>query len=328
MKYLLTKSSKKNLFLLLKKEHNCNSIKELSNKIHVPIKTLQGWFYLEKRHIPKKIIDKYINKLEIISKKEDNWGQIIGGKLSYNLTLKNKGIKEIKRRQRLGGKNAAITKDNNQMKDFYVDINDPSFLEFYGILLGDGWLSNFNIKNKKTWQIGICGNLSNDEAFIKYCRSIVNKLFKRKGTLRNRPETNVIIMTFNHKFLLKYLNESLNFPIGRKNNLKIHNIIYSLNFEKIKFVIRGIFDTDGSFFLARSRNGAPSYPILNIHMNEPVLISQIGKILTDKGFRISYSDNGRLLKLSGKSQLEKWLNEIGTSNPYKLNNMIKYLEKS
>ncbi len=328
MKYLLTKSSKKELFSLLKREYYCNSIKELSIRIRIPIKTLQGWFYLTKRYIPEKIILRHLSKLEIVSEKENNWGQIMGGKLAYDRVIKNEGIYEIKRRQRLGGKNAAKTKEDREINNFHIDINDPSFLEFYGVLMGDGWLSNFVSTNKKIWLIGICGNLSHDRDFIYYCKSKINKLFSRKGTITNRYKNNVVYLTFSHKILLKYLNEKLHFPIGKKENLKIHNSIYSLGFNKVKFVIRGIFDTDGSFYLAKNKKGIRSYPILNIHMNEPILINQIGKILADKGFKVNYSDKGKLIRLSGKEQLEKWLNEIGTSNPYKLNKITQYLKKN
>ncbi len=60
MRILLTPSSKKELFILLKKKYQCNSIKELSAKMNISLKTLQGWFYLKDRCLPeKKIIEEF-----------------------------------------------------------------------------------------------------------------------------------------------------------------------------------------------------------------------------------------------------------------------------
>ncbi len=94
-----------------------------------------------------------------------------------------------------------------------------------------------------------------------------------------------------------------------------------MGYEKIKHVIRGIFDTDGTFYLGRNCKGIPSYPSIAIRMNEPLLIRQIGETLKRVNFRISYSNGGKMVRLQGKEQLKKWMEEIGSSNPYKLHKM-------
>ena len=57
-------------------------------------------------------------------------------------------------------------------------------------------------------------------------------------------------------------------------------------------------------------------------MGEPELIRQIQEILNNNGFTVAYDRNNNMIKLHGKSQLKKWLNEIGSSNPAKLNKMV------
>ena len=321
MRLLLTPSSKKNLFLLLKEKYNCKSIKELSKKINIPIKTLQGWFYLKDRCIPESILEKdFIDKIEIIDKKEDNWGQSNGGRKSYLLLVKSKGIEETKRRQSLGGTKAAMSKEKKERESFKINIADPLFLEFYGILLGDGWLSNFFTSSKKrVWLIGISCNLLLDMEFINYCRKNVKTLFKREGFITKRFDNNSVEFLFSNKLLLLYLNKTLSFPIGKKENLTIHNSIYSLGYDKVKHVIRGIFDTDGSFYLERNRKGIPSFPIISIHMKEPILIKQLTEILRNEGFRVNFDETNNQIKLKGRIQLSKWMNEIGSSNPKHLN---------
>ncbi|MBU0929621.1 MAG: hypothetical protein KJ623_00955 [Nanoarchaeota archaeon] len=322
MRLLLSRESKKKLFNLLKDKYKVNSIQELSIKTNFQIKTLQSWFYLKDRYLPSSIIDKsWFNKLDVLDIKQDNWGLIKGGKNAYHKIIRERGIASMKRQQALGGKRAAIIKERLEEEKFRINIRNPLFLELYGILLGDGWLSNFNIKNKKVWLIGISSNLKLDREYVNYYKSTIQKLFNRNGTVRIRSENNVSEFVLSHKILLKYLNEKLRFPIGKKENLRINSSIYSLGFSKLKYVLRGIFDTDGSFYLGKNKKGIPYYPIISIHMKEPKLIKQIQEILKSKGFKVAYDKNNNMIKINGKDQLKKWLNDIGSSNPYKLNKM-------
>lgn len=326
MRLLLSKMSKKKLFDLLKDKYEAKSIRELSVKSNFQIKTLQSWFYLKERYISDEIIDKsWFNKLDVLDVKEDKWGMIKGGKNAYSKAIRELGIVGVKKQQALGGKMAAITKEKLEKERFHINFDDPLFLEFYGILLGDGWLSNFKVKNKKVWLVGISSNLKLDKGFVDYYRAIVQKLFNRKGTVTIKPKNNVYEFIFGHKFLLKYLNKKLEFPVGKKENLKISSYVYSLGFNKLKYVLRGIFDTDGSFYLGKNNRRIPYYPIISIHMKAPKLIKQIQEGLNDKGFKIVYDRKNNMLKLKGRHQLKKWLDEIGSSNPYKLNKMRECL---
>ena len=327
MRLILDSSSKKKLFILLKEKYKCNSINELSFKIKISKKTLQGWFYTNKS-VPSNFIEPSIlEKLELIDKKENNWGQINGGKKGYFNAIKKYGIKKFRRMNAFGGKRAAITKEKTAKKDFIVNPKDSSFLEFYGNLLGDGWLSNYLSGKKKVWIVGFCGNLSKDKEFIEDYRRRVRILFHRDRKTREIPKNNLLVILFSHKLLLKYLNEKLAFPIGKKENLIIHSSIISLGFDKVKFVLRGIFDTDGTFFLQKNRKGIPSFPVISIHMNEIKLIRQMGEILEKKGFRVNYSDYGKMIRIQGKEQLKKWMNNIGSSNPKHVNKINNYFDK-
>src|SRR3989344_368827 len=177
MRLLISPSSKKELFLILKKKYNCNSINELSKEIKISVKTLQTWFYDTKRTIPEFFINSNdLDRLKIIDKRPDNWGNIKGGVNSYKINIKKYGIQTIKKRQSLGGINAGKIKAKMQEK-FNLNITDPLFLEFYGILLGDGWIGRYKSKDKTSWTIGITCNLSLDSEFIDYCRRNVKNLF-------------------------------------------------------------------------------------------------------------------------------------------------------
>ncbi|MDP3881900.1 MAG: hypothetical protein Q8Q31_03410 [Nanoarchaeota archaeon] len=324
MKILLSPDSKKKLLQILKKEYNCSTLLELAGKVGVKKKTLEGWFYIKERCIPHEVFAKFlVGDIKVVEKKEDYWGQIQGGKKGYEIILKKYGAASVKEIQSLGGKNGAHTKDLIQ-KQLKIDIEDNVFLEIYGALLGDGWLNSLSSKNGK-WLIGLCGNLKLDKQFILYHRKNIQNLVSRKGYLTERKDNNTIEFVFRHKWFFKFLNEELKFPAGLKNNLKIADQIYSLDYNKVMYVIRGIFDTDGSFYLEKNRKGIPVYPCISIHMKAPILIGQLYSLLVSQGFRVSFERSNNQIKLKGSKQLKKWMDEIGSSNLYKLKRMRRAL---
>jgi hypothetical protein len=325
MRMHLSPESKKRLFFLLKEKNKCKSIKELSKKLKIPKKTLQGWFYFKERTIPKEIIDKTIlNEIKILHVSEKNWGQKKGGKKGYEAIIKKYGKERVKEINSKGGLKTA-KKRLELEKPLEINLSNPIFLELYGSLLGDGWLSNFVSKGKRVWIIGLCGHISLDKKYLIYCNNNFERIFGRRGNFQEKPKTNTLQVIFRHKLFLKYLNEELDFPIGKKKNLKIHQSIYKKGYKKVKYVIKGIFDTDGSFHLSKSKKN-PS-PCISIHMKAPILIKQIGNILLKEGFKLSYSDHGTQIQLKGRIQLNKWMSEVGSSNSKHLNKIKKFLEE-
>lgn len=322
MRFLLSKISKRELFLFLRKKYKCSSIQDLAKKMNLHNRTLQDWLYEEKRYVPEEIIPGEIKShLEILDRKQDNWGQIQGGKKTYKILIKKYGLSEIKKRQIQGGLISRKISQINERNSFYLDTSNPLFLEFYGVLLGDGWMSKLNYKNKQIWLLGISGNRKLDKEFFLYLKKNVKELFNRKAYLKERPKTNSIELNFSHKILICFLNKELGFPIGKKVDLKIDEKLYSLGYDKVKYILRGIFDTDGSFYLDKDPNGKP-YPCIAIHMKAPILINQIKEILLKEGFRVRHYKNKtptEQIVLKGKIQLKKWMQEIGSSNPKHLN---------
>jgi hypothetical protein len=325
MRILLSKSSRKILFDFLIKENNCNSLKELAIKLEVPFRSIQNWRYSQDRYLSEKIIpEKIKKKLEILDKQEDNWGKIKGGKKTYQIIKKKYGEEEIKKRQSNGGK-AALKNLNRIPEERDLNVNDPLFLEFYGVLLGDGWLSKLNYNRKIISLIGISGNAKKDREFFLYLKKNISVLFNRKAYLKERPKYNSIELNFSDKILLQRFNLELGFPIGKKLNLSINKKIYELGYESMKKVIRGIFDTDGGIYFDKTPSGNP-YPCIDITMKAPILINQIYKMLIQEGFKLTLNDYRYpvlQIKLKGKKQLNKWMKEIGSSNPRNLNNYAR-----
>ena len=323
MRFLLSKNSRIVLFNFLIETNNCDSLKRLAIKLKLPFKTIQNWKYCNKRYIPENIIpEKIKTKLEILDKQEDNWGKIKGGKETYKVLIQKYGSEEIRKRQINGGRKSSKIKQENQIP-INLDIENPLFLEFYGVLLGDGWLSKLKWKNKIIHLIGISGNAKLDREFFSYIQKNIKTLFDRNAYLKERPKYNSIELNFSHKLLLKKINEELGFPVGEKVNLSINRKIYNQGYEKMKYVIRGIFDTDGCVYFDKTPVGRP-YPCIGITMKAPILMRQISEMLLKQGFKLRhemYRYPIIQIRLKGTKQLTKWINEIGSSNPRNLNKL-------
>lgn len=101
-----------------------------------------------------------------------------------------------------------------------------------------------------------------------------------------------------------------------------------------KYTIRGLVDTDGSIFTA-DKPRCPDYPTIELNTVSYNLALQIRKILLDSGFRVanirrSWSKMSTTwtykVPLNGIKNVEKWVDEIGFSNPYKLKRATDCLE--
>ena len=200
-------------------------------------------------------------------------------------------------------------------------MQSDSELELVGALIGDG---HIHIKPPK-YYFGITGNKVTDKeyflklvALIKTVWAKETKVFESSGGLRIRVYSKGIVLHLVKKF-------SLPFNSGKCYKVEIPEN-FSNDFSKTKHIIRGIADTDGSVFVSK-KPGSPNYPSLEITTVSEKLALQIREILLCNGFNVanirSYKSklSNRLaykVCLYGKSNLKKWVPEIGFSNTLKL----------
>ncbi len=302
--------------------------KQLLKLISTPKSTMNNWIHLGYL-IPKNKFDKILYaypileeyKKHILETKPDFWGASKGGKKTYKTIIEKYGLEEIRKRQSNGGKKTALKKENNQPK-LEIDYNSEDFLEFYGALLGDGWMSSFTNKkyNKTYWQLGLSVHIKNDKDYLLRIREIVKKLFSRDGYLKYKPEHNVMELIFGHKTLIKKLNKELGFPIGLKINLSINERFLD-NQYALRHIIRGLFDTDGSIFFDKDKRYKTPYPIIDICTASNPLIEQLSTILKKDNFNVIKYKKG--VRIKGHFQVQKWFKEI---KPQNKKHILKYQE--
>lgn len=201
--------------------------------------------------------------------------------------------------------------------------------ELIGALIGDGHIYR---KNNK-YRIGFTGDIINDKKYYEYLKVLILKEWNK--------ETRIFIggrglrMVINSKEVCNFLIDKLNLPYGRGKGAKV-KIPYRIAKDWLlaKHAIRGIADTDGSVFVSKKPR-IEKYPCIEIGTTSEKLALQLKQILEKQGFRVNRirRTKSKLSKLTtnriilnGHTELKKWMDKIGFSNPYKFERASSYLK--
>jgi len=224
----------------------------------------------------------------ILEKLADNWGRSIGGKKSPGNT-----------------------------KSIVTPLESKDLAEFYGIMLGDGNLTKIKGYKIGNYQIRIVGDSRNDRVYLEnYVKILIEKLFSVRVNVSKMKDANALILVATSRELVDFLQIK-----GFKPGDKIRNLLdipdwIKENKEFLKFCLRGLYDTDGSVYKLTNQN---SYQILFTNYN-PVLLNSVRQSLLSLGIGVSKISRGRDITITKKSELRKFLKEVGFSN-------IKHLDK-
>ncbi len=283
------------------------SLRKFCLKNKITYSTAKQWNRGE-HLIPKEIFDKLILKtknknyflkdLEFIG---DNWGRSKGGQAAKNIP-RNKLLIRMKKMR------------DKYFKKVNIKIN-KRFLEFYGALMGDGCLSIINRSDGyKSYGIFFTGHKILDRKYHEYLVNIAKNEFNLDFKIKERKDINAIDTKIRNKDLLTKL-ANIGFPIGKKlGKLNIPKKFYKMGWENVKFVIRGLFDTDGCF--SARKDEKYRYPIIAISNNDPKFIEELYQLLKNKGYPVWKSKYKKKLeiRLRGIKNTIKWMNDIGSSN--------------
>ncbi|MBC8494600.1 hypothetical protein H8D36_00435 [archaeon] len=191
---------------------------------------------------------------------------------------------------------------------------NKQFATFYGIVLGDGCLS----KVGKHHFISISGHKKDDYAFFVKINPIINNIRNKETNFRMRRKYGKIEFNFCDKKLFEKL-ASISFPVGKKVTQLIINYKFN-NFKR--FVIKGLFATDGSLVL--TNNNGTLYPRLEISSISKGLLEQVSAYLKLKGIKSKvyiskkYQNNWNTLfrlQSNGQTNLLLFRRKIGFLNP-------------
>jgi intein/homing endonuclease len=181
----------------------------------------------------------------------------------------------------------------NTRYDFKINspLHDDEFWWFIGLWLGDGWLQTNNYSKS----IHICFNV-NEKYYLDKLISLIKRLFDRTPILKVTVN-NTIECCFNnvelHSFLENVFGE---YSYGKK----ITEWVKYIDIEKKKNLIKGYFDSDGSWY-KNKKQSAITFVSINLSLLESIqdIIFSLGvisclKLLRDE--KNTTTINGRLVK--------------------------------
>lgn len=203
---------------------------------------------------------------------------------------------------------------------------NKEFYEFYGIMLGDGCISRYINQNREKFEFRIDGNSTTDlDYYKKFVQPLTSQIRNKNTKISFRKDCNGIFIRFHSKEFAQFLNKKFNFPIGKKGDIKLATFLEK-DWKSLKYILRGIFDTDGCLYFTKNNSTMRSYPIIEISSHSKPLLHQLNNILLSKGFAPKFSHYNDSIKLHGKKALKRWIDLIGTNNPDKFSK-FKFWQK-
>ena len=206
-----------------------------------------------------------------------------------------------------------IEREKYNRKTFRIPLLNEDIAEIFGVLNGDGYLSKIN------HEISVIGNVKTDNNYFCYLK----KKFENVLGIKFKIEK------FEHYLklraysicLVNWLCNQHGFPKGKKKGkLKIPSVLLS-NKKLLEAYIRGLFDTDGTFYLRRKDE-----PVIEISSADKKYLEQVRKQLLLLGFKGGIGEHR--LFIYNKHEIDQFFKKIKPSNPKHLNKYQKYLKLS
>ena len=185
--------------------------------------------------------------------------------------------------------------------------------EFYGILMGDGCISAYITADKiKRQDTVISGDKRYEEQYYLYIKMILEKNFGVNSHVKKYERNNSIHLIIRNKQFSHFLIRQ-GFPVGEKYaHLTVPEQFINLEWHMLKYLIRGLFDTDGTIF-ARKDEGY-RYPHLGVSTKSSKLRNQLYEILRNRDYPVCFNGTDNLF-LKGIKNVNRWMEDIGSSNP-------------
>lgn len=247
------------------------------------------------------------------------------GALKRNMLYGNPGTPEGRAR---GGK-TTIRKFNQNPRlakklGFIIrkKINYPqkgiNLAELFGVILGDGGLPGNH-------QLIISFNNKTDREYSLYLNSLLQRLFHVNGNILYRKGNNGADIVVSSSNLVDFLlREGLCSGNKVKNQVGIPAWIRRKP-EYEKACLRGLMDTDGSFYCHKYISGGRKYKYLKLcftNCSKPIL-KFVFDVLRDLDYQ-AYLD-GNHVSIYSVGGIKRYFKEIGTNNQKHLKKLQGYL---
>lgn len=202
-----------------------------------------------------------------------------------------------------------------QNKYIKKEIREPKMnqllAEILGILNGDGHVSNFK------YEVCIVGDIKEKE-YSNYLKKLFEKVFATNFTIYNGDS--YFKLRIYSKDISNFLTKKYDLPKGNKlGKLKIPKQILISN-NLLKCYIRGLYDTDGSFYFRRKKE-----PVIQITNADPSFLKEIRDALISLNFRTAKGINR--VFIYPKEDIKKFFKIVKPANSKHLKKYQNYLNQ-
>lgn len=202
-------------------------------------------------------------------------------------------------------------------KEIKYPVRCVELAELIGVILGDGGLSGNH-------QLTVSFNNKTDKEYSVFLGRMLRKLFPIDYHIHPRKNCNGADIVVNSLNLVGFLLKQ-GLVAGNKvrNQVGIPGWIYE-KIEYQKACLRGLIDTDGSFYCHRYNSNGKNYKYLKLcfaSRSKP-LLNSVMRILRKFDFDVyMHSDQVFIYSISG---IKKYFEEIGTHNPKHSDKITKF----
>lgn len=203
-------------------------------------------------------------------------------------------------------------------KEIKYPVRCAELAELIGVILGDGGLPGNH-------QLTVSFNNKTDKEYAVFLGRILRKLFSIDYHIHSRKNSNGSDIVVNSSNLIDFLlKQGLSAGSKVKNQVDIPYWIYK-NIEYQKACVRGLIDTDGSFYRHSYNSNGKNYNYIKLcftNRSKPLLNSVL-RIL--KGFNFDVYLHGDQVFIYSRPGIKKYFEEIGSHNPKHSNKIRKFL---
>jgi len=211
-----------------------------------------------------------------------------------------------------------------------ISDKEDRLAEFIGIMLGDGSIGIYDCKSgnkiKKHYQIKVTLDSRNKD-YINYVSNLMFEILGCEPTRNFKKNENAVdIGLYSKEKVLFSLNN-----LGLKLSPKWETMEIPEKYRNGRlalFVLRGLFDTDGSVTIFN--NNGTIYPRIEIRICPSPAQNQVIKILDENNFKykVQNLERGKIkIRISGKKELKNWFDKVGSSNKLYVERAKPFLEK-
>ena len=215
--------------------------------------------------------------------------------------------------------------------------------EMIGIIVGDGHLGLYPGITKKGHKfirsdITVSGNIKEKE-YLEYVMRLFRELFNLSMYYGKDTPPGGVRIRAHSKGIIQFFNKICEIPLNRKHDIvRIPDIIKNSSIENKCSFLRGLADTDFSVVFRNKTKLGYTYPAITACFKSKFLIEDLEELYTEFGYPyyVRYGEVrpdkrfGPTIRnsvcLNGKKNFEKWLKEIGFSNP-KFQRKVKKWQK-